>query len=928
MPRAAAPDLPTGTLTFLLTDIEGSTRLWEDHPRAMRSALARHDTLIERQVARNNGVVVRPRGEGDSRFAVFAPATDAVAAATAIQVALVRERWRIPEPLRVRMALHTGETELVRGDYYGSVVNRCARMRAIAHGGQVLLSGLTARLVRDALPDGVALRILGTVQLKDLAEGELVFQLLHPQLPADFPPLMAAEPRGPSEAQVTFEVDAGLDLPPLPAAVTSFVGREQEIAEVSRLLQTTRLLTLTGTGGIGKTRLALKVAPALRHGFPDGIGLVELASLADSSLVPQAVCAALGIQDRPPRPLEERLVDALRARSVLVILDNCEHVIQGCAELANKLLRSAPSLRILATSREPLGIAGETAWRVPSLSVPADATGPMHQALIDSEAGRLFVDRAQAALPTFSVTESTAPVIAHLCSRLDGVALAIELAAAWVPVLAVDQIDDRLDDALRLLVTGSRAAPPRQQTLRATLDWSFTLLPAVEQRFFERLAVFAGGWTLAAAEAVCADEKIQRASVLDLLAQLVKKSLVLTESAADGSVRYRLLEPVRQYALERLATSGEAELVQRRHALHCLAVAERADAALRGPDQRMWLGTLEREHDNMRAALSWSQRAGESELANALAAALSSFWAIGGHLSEGVEWLDAVQAHGGDVASVRAKVLSGSGSPQVPVRAKVLSGSGWLAMLQGDLARARRDLEASLAHARELRDTAAIAETLKHLGRLALYENDVAAAHACFSESLGLSRALGHRWSVAFDLTGLAQVAFLEHDFPRAHALFAQGLAMYRLLDSPRHVAVTLSNLARVHLEQGDFADAQAMYAEALDLVALEDDRTGLAHVLEGFSRLAEIRGDPVRAETFLGAATGIRTGYGSPLWASDHAWPDAPLSTLSTRSSGSSKSGLSTDSPAWQHGQSWSYQRALAEAINEARAPVTATSA
>jgi class 3 adenylate cyclase len=481
---------PTGTITFLFTDIEGSTRLWEQQPEAMEAALARHDALAADAIQRHEGTLVKHRGEGDSLFAVFARAADAVAAAVALQQALITEPWPAQTVPRVRLALHTGDAVLRDGDYFGPAVNRCARLRAVAHGGQLLLSSATQELVRDALPEGVTLRELGEHRLRDLARPERVFQLLHPDLPADFPPL------------------ASLNTLPnnLPQQVTSFIGREKEMAEVRRLLDKTRLLTLTGSGGTGKTRVSMQVAADLLEGEGDGVWLVELAPLADPALVPQAVATALGIREEPGKPLSQTLVDFLKPKRLLLLLDNCEHLLAACAELAEQILRHCPGVQILATSREGLNIPGETTYRLPSLSLPDPRQLPSSvEGLTQYEAVRLFIDRATAAVPSFTVTNQNAPAVAQLCVRLDGIPLAIELAAARVKALSVEQINARIADMFRLLTGGSRTALPRQQTLRAAIDWSYDLLSEKEKILLRRLSVFAGGWTLEAAEQVCAD---------------------------------------------------------------------------------------------------------------------------------------------------------------------------------------------------------------------------------------------------------------------------------------------------------------------------------------------------------------------------------------------------------------------------------------
>jgi class 3 adenylate cyclase len=488
------PELPTGTITFLMTDVEGSTKLADNHPAAMQEALARHDALAGEIVGGHGGTVVKSRGEGDSLFCVFALASDAVGAALALQQAYQAEPWPAPvAPLRVRMGLHTGDATLRDGDYFGGTVNRCARLRAVGHGGQVLLSQTTYELVRDALPGGAGVKDLGTHGLRDLNRAEQIYQLLHPLLPADFPPLRSQE-----------------NLPNnLPIQTTSFVGREREIAEVKALLGRTRLLTLTGSGGAGKTRLSLQVAADLLDQYADGVWLAELAPLTDPNLVPQTVAQVLGVREEPGRTITQTLVDYLRPKKLLLLLDNCEHLLTACAQLADTLLRACPDLRILASSREGLNIAGETTYRIPSLSLPPVGAGQSvpstPESLSQYEAVRLFIERAQSAQPSFTVTNQNAPAVAQLCYRLDGIPLAIELAAARVRALPVEQIAARLDDRFRLLTGGSRTALPRQQTLRALIDWSYDLLSPEEQTLLRRLSVFAGGWTLEAAEAVCAD---------------------------------------------------------------------------------------------------------------------------------------------------------------------------------------------------------------------------------------------------------------------------------------------------------------------------------------------------------------------------------------------------------------------------------------
>jgi len=484
------PELPTGTVIFLFTDIEGSTRLWEEHPGAMRLALERHDALLTAAIETNNGHVFKT--VGDAFCAVFSTATDALDAAIQAQ-----RNLRPLQPsattsdlsLKVRMAIHVGAAELRGGDYFGPTLNRLARLLAVGHGGQILLSGAMQELVRDELPPGVSLRDWGQHRLRDLQRAEHVYQVVHPELPADFPPLRSLN-----------------ELPNnLPQQMTSFVGREKEIAELRQWLTTSRLVTLTGAGGTGKTRLSLAVAAEVMGEFPDGVWLVELASLADPGLVPQTIATALGVREEPTRPIIQTLTDYLKSKTLLLVLDNCEHLLTACAQATETILRSSPHVRILASSREGLGVTGEHAYRVPSLTVPDPRHMPPMEKLDQYEAVRLFIDRALLVQPTFAVNNQNAPAVAQICHRLDGIPFAIELAAARVKAMSVEQISQRLNDRFRLLTGGSRTALPRQQTLRALIDWSYDLLSDKEKTLLRRLSVFAGGWTLEAAEKVCAD---------------------------------------------------------------------------------------------------------------------------------------------------------------------------------------------------------------------------------------------------------------------------------------------------------------------------------------------------------------------------------------------------------------------------------------
>lgn len=501
----------TKVWTFLFTDIEGSTKLWEAHPEAMRPLLARHDAILRKVIEENRGRVVKQ--VGDSFHAVFSRPADAVKAVVAAQSSLLKENWSDVGPIKVRMAVHTGEADERDGDYFGAALNRCSRMLTAGHGGQTLLSTATHELLRDSVPPGVTLKDLGEHRLKDLIRQEHIYQVCHPDLPAEFPPLR-------SLASFTHN---------LPVQMTSFVGREKEINEIKDLLKVTRLFTLAGSGGVGKTRLSLQVGAELLDKYPDGVWQVELAALSDPSLVPQAVAAALGLREEPRRTLTDTLADALRSKKSLLIFDNCEHLVEACARLADALLKVGPNLRIIATSREGLRLVGEVVWRVPSLSVPDPLKGPAAESLTQYESVRLFVDRGAAVKPGFRVTPQNGPAVAQICWRLDGIPLAIELAAARVNVLSPEQISDRLNDRFRLLTGGSRTALPRHQTLQAAVEWSYDLLSEKEKKLFDRLSVFSGGFTMEAAEEVCSGDGVEKSEVLDLLTHLTEKSLVVAE---------------------------------------------------------------------------------------------------------------------------------------------------------------------------------------------------------------------------------------------------------------------------------------------------------------------------------------------------------------------------------------------------------------
>jgi predicted ATPase/class 3 adenylate cyclase len=843
------PELPTGTVTFLFSDVEGSTRLLERHPAAYRAAVRRHHDLLRGAGEARGGAVFET--VGDAVYAAFAHASDAVAAALAGQRALAAEPWPAGAAPRVRMGLHTGEADLQGGHYFGAPLYRCGRLMAAAHGGQVVLSAATQELVRDALPEGATLKDLGEHRLRDLQRPERVFQLLAPDLTPEFPPLRT------------------LDALPnnLPLQLTSFVGRERELAAVRERLTRHRLLTLTGPGGTGKTRLALQVAADLLPEYPDGVWLVELAALADPALVPQAVAQAVGVREEPGRPLLATLADALRPRRLLLLLDNCEHLLDACARLVDALLRACPRLAVLATSREALGIAGEAPHRVPSLALPDAEHPPPVAALVQYDAVRLFAERAAVVQPTFAVTPENAAAVVELCRRLDGIPLALELAAARVRVLPVAQVLARLEDRFRLLTGGSRTALERHQTLQAAVDWSYDLLTDPEKVLFARLGVFAGGFTLEAAEMVASDQGpvagprpaapasgrtpttdhqplITSEDVLDLLTRLVDRSLVVADAEPDGTARYRLLETLRQYARQRLAASVETDHVRARHAAHFLVFADQAEPQIRGTDPAPCLDRLELEMDNFRSALDWTEASGEAEVGLRLVAAL--FWFLAHrHPTDGQSWLS------------RLLVLSTTPTVAPAIRAKALNTAGWLAWRVGDLAAARASCEQALDLARRAGDRAQIAWALTGLGWFASARGEDAVARPLLEESLALYEAIGDRRDVAYPLRALATIAGRARDRDRAVAYFERALAIHRAVGDPNALGGVLLNQGTLARDFLDFTEARRLYEESLAFSRAAGNTIGTASTLYALARLALLQHDHAAArEAFVHSIT------------------------------------------------------------------------
>jgi predicted ATPase/class 3 adenylate cyclase len=876
MPESApAPASPsTATVTLLFTDIEGSTAMWEQDAARMSQALCAHDALARRAVDTHQGTVVKMTGDGMQ--AVFATARDALAATVDLQRALGDPDSTGGVPLRVRCGLHAGVVERRDNDYFGSHVNRAARIMSAAHGGQVLLSQAVVEHLCTDLPESVSLLDLGNVRLKDLATAEHVYQVVHPQLRNVFPALRSLEAT-PNN---------------LPQQATSFVGRSPEVAALARLLAKSRLLTLTGSGGCGKTRLGLQIAADALEQHPDGVWLAEFAPLADPALVAQTTATVLGLKEESGKPITRTLVEHLKDKTLLLLLDNCEHLLDACARLCETVLRQCPGVRILATSREALAIGGEQAYRVPSLSLPDTRQAYTPESLVRFEAVQLFADRAVLARHDFLITERNAAAVASICYRLDGIPLALELAAARLRSLSVEEIDGRLNERFRLLTGGSRAALPRQQTLRSLIDWSYDLLHDPARQLLQRLSVFSGGWTLPAAERICAGGGMDEIEVLDQLTSLADKSLVAT-NPLDGDTRFRLVETVRQYAREKLLEGAHAAAVRARHLDYFLSLAEEAEPKLQGAEQASWLRRLEQEHDNVRAALEWSLATRGERHGLRLCGALQRFWITRGHYTEGRGWC------------ARVLETAGAESPTL-LRAKVQNCAGLLAYHQVDFVAARASLEESLALRRQLGDRRGVGISLNNLGMVALDQRDLPAARRMHEESLAIARELGNRNGIARSLGNLGMVASEQRDFETARTLFDECLSIMRELADREGIAIALHSLGGNAYEQANYAVAYARYNESLAILHELGHRGRMAYTLEELGAVVAAQGDVPRAAQLWGAAQRLREEVGSPAPAEDSAFEarvDAARATLH-------------DDPAfdlaWQEGRALTAQQAI----------------
>lgn len=868
---------PTGTVAFLFADIESSTRLWEQQPQQMPSAFQLQEQILRSEVEARDGYPYKMIG--DAFQIAFSTASAALQAAVGIQMALSRQSWG-DTPIRVRMAIHVGVTDERGDDYVGPGLNRVARLLSAGHGGQILLTHAAAQLVADELPPDIRLKDLGEHLLKDIVRSEHIFQVLAPGLPVDFPPLRVDDAQRHN----------------LPVHLTTFIGRDLELAELRALLSRpeTRMVTLTGPGGTGKTRLSLHVAAALLDFFPAGSWLVELAPLNDPDLVPKAVATVLDVRDMAEKTLTQMLIAHLRTKKLLLVLDNCEHLVEACASLANHLLRRCPQLVILSSSRERLGVDGEVVYRVPSLATPAPQRHAPFEELARNDSMRLFVERAQAALPGFALTPENAPEIVQIVSCLDGIPLAIELAAAKVRVLSPALIASRLGDVFRLLTGGSRAALPRHQTLRALIDWSHDLLSPIERSLWQRLAVFSDGWTIDAAEAVCSfsanadafpppSEAVTRDSVVDLVGQLVDKSLVSRSIPMGATPRYRMIEIIRQYAHERLAASPEYEQARAAHLAYYVQLVETGEAYLRARDQVHWMNRLETELGNLRHALDWSIEH-EIDLALRMSSAMMWFWHVRGLTEEGIRWIR---------AGLSRMPTSSTSEVDSAVRAKALLALGALLSQHANAHDALHCLEESCTLYRSMgeRGVSGLAYSLRWQATAFRRTRDLTRADACSAEAiqlfkaledpfglseclqvqarprdapvearriylqvLALKRQIGDIDGIAFALQMLSQFAFHEGDYLPALEWLEESLECFRAVGNRRFAASDLHTRATIRWALGDYAEALRSIDEALDVSRDTDNHRQYAMSLLRKGEILLSDDEPARSQEVFAA--------------------------------------------------------------------------
>jgi len=826
--------LPTGTVTFFFSDIEGSTRLIQQLGERYPDVLLAHHSVLREALAANGGHELRT--EGDSFFIVFGSALQACVGAAAVQKALHAHQWPEGGAVRVRIGVHTGEATLVGNEYLGLDVHRAARVAAAGHGGQVLVSETTRALVDHALPTGLRLKDLGVHRLKDLAQPEHLFQLTVEGLPADFPPLKTLETT-PNN---------------LPTQLTSFIGRDDQVREAQQLLERSRLLTLTGPGGTGKTRLSLQIAAGVLDQFRDGVYFVPLSAIHDPELVPSAIARALAISTTGSRRPIEALLDNLREKQTLLVLDNFEQVLEA-TPITTQLLEGSAGLRVLVTSRIALRVSGEQEFPVPPLALPDLKALPGLAALSQFEAVRLFIERAVAVKPDFQATNENAPAIAGICERVDGLPLAIELAAARVKLFSPQALLSRLEKSLSALGSGTRDAPARQQTLLGAILWSYDMLDAGARRLLARVSVFARGGNLEQLEPVCGPVEDVGGDVLGGLDWLAEQSLLRRLPDFDEP-RFLMLQTIRDFAMERLEESGEAHAIRDRHLAAFIALAQQAQPHLFGPRRKEWLDRLEEDHDNLRAALDWAVASKDARTAMELSAGMWRFWQMRGHLHEGRRRMNDVLAlpNSGDFPTERLAALEAAGG---------------LAYWQADMPVAQRFYDECLDLTRMQGDDRALANALYNAAfPRVISRESIAEAKPMLAEALPLFRKIGDQTGEARVLWGTGNAFFFAKEYAEAVPVLEEAVALNRKLDDRFGLGWSIHTLGLVKFNLGDLERARACWHEAIHLFAAAGDVPGMVLQLDNLSALARQDGDFQRAGRLWAAASAHQISSGTGL--------------------------------------------------------------
>lgn len=815
--------IPSGNVTFLFTDIEGSTKLSQEFPETLQYALDIHHTLMQDAIESNNGYVFEIIG--DAFCSAFQNAEDAVKAAVDAQLNLVNEKWA-DAVIKVRIGIHSGNAEWNGKTYMGYItLARSARVMSCGYGEQIIISSSTYELCKDKflkfvpssqttvlkIKHEIFFRDLGERRMKDVIQPIRLFQIISPGLREDFPPLKTLDAR-PNN---------------LPVQLSSFIGREGAMKEVKNLLGQSRLLTIIGTGGCGKTRLAMQTGADMIDEFANGVFITEFAPVSDPSLVMQTLLNSFGVKENQGKSPEELLTEFLNDKEMLLILDNCEHLIHECARLSEILLSRCPKLKIIATSREALNCSGEQTYRLPSLSLPDPSAVNTPEMLTNYESVRLFIERALSVNPNFRVNDSNASALSEICIRLDGIPLAIELAAARVKILSLEKIQERLNDRFNLLSSGKRTALPRQQTLKALIDWSFDLLSDNEKILWGRLSVFNGGWTMDAAEEICSDGKIRKNEILHLLSQLAEKSIIIYD---EGKERYRILETMKQYGEDKLKETDNAEVILEKHFEYFLNFSETAEFNLTGAKAKFWLDNLETEHNNIQSAIEWSLNKGFKNRSAKLAGVMGNFWKIRGHCSLGNQLLE--------------KILINTHGISKSVLGKAMDVSGMLFLNQGEHEKAYKIHSESLGLFRELEDKNSTAVSLYNIGDVEYSRGNYEKAKKLYEESLEINMEIENDTGISNNLNCLGNVAWNLADYEQAQKFYEDALSMWRKIGDKNGIAVSLNGLGNVFSIRGKYDQALIYYNESLDYRRDLGDKNGISSSLNNIGNIAFYIGD------------------------------------------------------------------------------------